>query len=162
MMTVASYSTFPKKGFRESMRFDGVWRVCDDGVVRPVLRGAARAVDGTWVSVPFLLDVGADRTVFSEGIHRALGIQPTGVSQHLEGVGGKAESVIIATEIRLLRENGANISFGGQYAAFTDPKALDMSVLGRDLTNLFAVIVDRPQDVVCLIGGNHRYVIVEK
>jgi hypothetical protein len=34
-----------------------------------------------------------------------------------------------------------------------------MCVVGRDITNLFAVVVDRPQDVVCLIGQRHRYVI---
>jgi hypothetical protein len=32
-------------------------------------------------------------------------------------------------------------------------------VLGRDITGLFAVIVDRPGDVVCFIGQQHHYVI---
>jgi hypothetical protein len=35
-----------------------------------------------------------------------------------------------------------------------------MSVPGRDITNLFALIVNRPQDVVCLVGHGHRYLIV--
>jgi len=35
-----------------------------------------------------------------------------------------------------------------------------MSVLGRDILDLFAVIVDRPGDVVCLVGQRHRYQIV--
>jgi hypothetical protein len=34
-----------------------------------------------------------------------------------------------------------------------------MSVLGRDITNLFAVIVDRPGDAVCLVGQGHLYLI---
>ncbi len=34
-----------------------------------------------------------------------------------------------------------------------------MSVLGRDITDLFAAIVDRPGNVVCLLGQNHRYKI---
>jgi hypothetical protein len=144
------------------MRFDGVWRVCDDGVVRPVLRGEVRAADGEWTPVPFLLDVGADRTVFSAAVLRMLGAQVTGATQELEGVGGKATSVILATSIRLIRETGAAVSFDGQFAAFTDPVALGMSVLGRDVTNLFAVIVDRPQDVVCMLGPKHRYRIVEE
>jgi hypothetical protein len=38
-------------------------------------------------------------------------------------------------------------------------EALDVSVLGRDLTSLFAVIVDRPHRVVCLLGQRHRYTI---
>ncbi len=144
------------------MRFDGVWRVCDDGVVRPVVRGEIRAADGGWAPVPFLLDVGADRTVFSAAVLRTLGNQATGATQELEGVGGKANSVILTTSIRLLRETGAAVSFDGQFAAFTDAVALDMSVLGRDVTNLIAVIVDPPQDVVCMLGPKHRYRIVEE
>jgi hypothetical protein len=34
-----------------------------------------------------------------------------------------------------------------------------MCVLGRDIMNLFAVIVDRPGDLVCMIGRGHRYTI---
>ncbi len=45
----------------------------------------------------------------------------------------------------------------GQFAAFTSLESLDMSVLGRDITNFFAMIVDRPQEVVWLIGQQHRY-----
>jgi len=32
-----------------------------------------------------------------------------------------------------------------------------MSVLGRDISGLFALIVDRPNNVVCLVGQNHGY-----
>ena len=67
------------------MRFDGVWRICDDGVVRPVIRGELRAADGAWTPVPFLLDVGADRTVFSAAVLRMLGAQVTGATQELDG-----------------------------------------------------------------------------
>jgi len=49
--------------------------------------------------------------------------------------------------------------FRGQYAAVTGLEALDISVLGRDITGLFAVIVDRLQEVVCLLGQHHRYSI---
>jgi hypothetical protein len=34
-----------------------------------------------------------------------------------------------------------------------------MCVLGRDVTGLFAVIVDQPNNVVCMIGQRHRYTI---
>jgi hypothetical protein len=34
-----------------------------------------------------------------------------------------------------------------------------MSVLGRDITNLFAAIVDRPRDLVVLLGQRHSYTI---
>jgi hypothetical protein len=143
------------------MVIKGAWLLCDDGVLRPIMRGEVRAADGEWIQVPFLVDVGADRTVFSEDVFRALGIAQLGEKRHFEGVGGKAESVILDTQIRLTRETGATILVNGPFAAFTDPAALDISVLGRDLTNLFAVLVDRPQDVVCLVGANHRCIIVE-
>jgi hypothetical protein len=38
-------------------------------------------------------------------------------------------------------------------------EALDMGVLGRDITNLFGLIVDRPRDLVCLLGTGHQYQI---
>ena len=144
------------------MRIDGAWRLCDDGVVRPLLRGHVRTANGQWRQAPFLVDTGADRTVFSADLLEALGLLPAIGSQQLEGIGGQVASVVIATQIRFTRETGAEILFTGQFAAFIDLTSIDMSVLGRDLTNLFAVIVDRPQEVVCLLGGNHRYVVVEQ
>jgi hypothetical protein len=144
------------------MRIDGAWRVCDDTAIRPVIRAQARRSDGTWIPVLFLVDCGADRTVFSANVLRDLAVPFAPATDKLEGVGGKADSVILDTSLRMMRENHSPVSFDGQFAAFTEPAALDMSVLGRDLTNLFAVIVDRPQDVVCLVGGNHRYLIVDK
>ena len=142
------------------MRIDGAWRLCDDGVMRPVIRGAIRAADGSWVLAPFLADTAADRTVFSFDILRALGLPPVESTDHLEGVGGRAGSVVLATQIQMTRETGETVLFKGQFAAVTDPVALDMSVLGRDITNFFALIVDRPQDLVCLLGQGHRYLIV--
>jgi hypothetical protein len=41
-------------------------------------------------------------------------------------------------------------------------EVLDMNVLGRDIAGLFAVIVDRPGNVVCLLGQRHRYIIEPK
>jgi len=52
--------------------------------------------------------------------------------------------------------------FRGQYAAVTDLEILDMGVLGRDITRLFAVIIDQPGDVVCLLGQRHQYTIVQR
>jgi hypothetical protein len=37
-----------------------------------------------------------------------------------------------------------------------------MSVLGRDVTNLFAVIIDWPQRFVCLLGQQHQYTILPR
>src|SRR5437870_13273518 len=43
------------------------------------------------------------------------------------------------------------LSSAAQFAAVTELEALDISVLGRDISGLFAVIVDQPGDVVSLL-----------
>ena len=77
----------------------------------------------------------------------------------LSGVGGMTAAVSVETWIRLTREDAGKVMFRGQYAAVTELEALDISVLGRDITRLFAMIVDWPHDVVCLVGQRHRYTI---
>lgn len=141
------------------MRIDGSWFLCDDGVLRPVIPSEVKAADGTWRKVRFLVDSGADRTVFSGDVLCALGFSGEQSSSGLEGVGGRVASVEVLTPIRMIRENGAEVQFNGRFAAFPDPTALDMSVLGRDILNLFAVIIDRKQDVVCLLAQDHSYLI---
>jgi hypothetical protein len=73
------------------------------------------------------------------------------------------QSVVVETQIRFSREEeGHKVVFHGQYAAVTEIDALETSVLGRDIIGLFALIVDRPGDVVCLIGQRHRYTIEQR
>jgi hypothetical protein len=144
------------------MLLRGLWHLCDDGIVRPVIRGEVEAENGPWVQVPFLVDTAADRTVFSADILAALRLPPLIASDRLSGVGGSAASVVVQSQIQFLREDGSPIRLHGQYAAFIEQEALDMSVLGRDITNLFAVIVDRPRDFVALLGQRHQYVIQEQ
>jgi hypothetical protein len=144
------------------MRLNGLWRQCDDGVIRPILEGSIRCSDGSWEPAEFLVDPAADRTVLSAEALALLGIPHGPTSHRLGGVGGVALSVVLQTAIRLLQEDGTPVVFNGQFAAFTDPAALDMSVLGRDILNLFAVIIDRPGDVICLLGQRHRYVITQQ
>jgi predicted aspartyl protease len=141
------------------MRIDGQWLVGDDGVVRPVISGDIRTADGSWEQCEFLVDTGADCTVLSAATLAKLGLQPLAMPEGLSGVGGMVATVTVEIELHLMREDGGNVVFRGQYAAVTELEALDISVLGRDITRLFAVIVDRPHDVVCLVGQRHRYTI---
>jgi hypothetical protein len=60
-----------------------------------------------------------------------------------------------------LVDTGRPVLFSGQFAAVLELEALDISVLGRDITGLFAVIVDQPSGTVCLVRERHRYVIEE-
>lgn len=141
------------------MRIDGEWYLCDDGIVRPTIRGEILDATGMWKPVPFLIDTGADRTVLSAPILASLALQPIATPDRLAGLGGITDVIVVETQVRLTHEESDNVKFRRQYAAVTELEALDMSVLGRDVTDLFAVIVDRPGDIVCLLGQRHRYAI---
>jgi predicted aspartyl protease len=141
------------------MLIHGKWLLCDDEALRPIFEGEVLAGDGSWAKVEFLVDTGADRTVFAAHVLRSLQLPQSANVEALGGVGGVTDSVRVETQIRFVAEEIGKITIRGQFAAFTDLAALDMSVLGRDILNLFAVIVDRPRDVVCLIGQGHQYTI---
>jgi hypothetical protein len=141
------------------MLIRGLWTQCDDGIIRPVIEREVLAADGSWLRVELLVDVGADRTVFTAAVLAALALPLLPAPDQLGGVGGAASTVAVATHIRLPLGGGSTIAFQGSFAGFTQADALDMCVLGRDIINLFAVIVDRPGDVVCMIGQGHRYTI---
>lgn len=144
------------------MLISGVWQLCDDGIVRPVIRGEVLAGNGAWVQAPFLVDTAADRTVLSADILALLHLQPLVTPFRLSGVGGEASSVVIETRIQFAQEGAGMVVFRGQFAGFRQLESLDMSVLGRDITNLFAVIVDRPRDFVGLLGQQHHYLIRQR
>lgn len=144
------------------MRIDGEWLICDDGVVRPVIRAEVLGRDGMWRAAEFLLDTGADCTVLSAPVLASLDLVPIGTRSRLGGVGGETNAVVVETRIRLTREDDGKVSLRGQYAAVTDMHALDMSVLGRDVTGLFAVIVDKSANVVCMLNQRHQYIITQR
>ena len=143
------------------MRIDGEWYLCDDGVVRPIIRGEVLNVNGFWEPVLFLVDTGADRTVFSAAILDVLGFQALEKVEKLGGIGGIAVSVAVKAQIRLPCNDDRKAVFRGEYVAFADLESLEISVLGRDLTEMFGVIVDRRAEVVCLLAQRHRYFIEE-
>src|SRR5262249_7746610 len=106
--------------------------------------------------------IAADRTVVSADIWAIVAFDPIASPHPLSGVGGQAPSVVFNSEVRLTHDAGGKVSFRGQFAAITELESLDMSVLGRDITNLFAVIGDRPGALVCLLGQRHHYIIEER
>jgi hypothetical protein len=144
------------------MQIPGLWHLCDDGMIRPVIRGEILAAGGSWIKTTFLVDTGADRTVFSADILAALGLPSISGADLLGGVGGIANSVVVQSQIRLTQDDAGKVVFNGQFAGFTELETLDMSVLGRDIFDLFAVIVDRQNDTVCLVGQQHYYTIAKR
>jgi hypothetical protein len=144
------------------MYISGTWFLGADGVVRPVIHGQLLTGHGTWLAAPFLVDTGADRTVFSAGVLLTLDLPHLVAQERLGGLGGVVPSVVVETQMRFAQEGGGPIVFRGPFAAVTGHDALDMSVLGRDITSLFAVIVDYPAQRVCLLGQRHAYRIVSR
>ena len=62
-----------------SMLIAGEWQVGDDGVTRPIVRAHVLGADGHPVTDDFLVDSGADRTVFSAMlIARLQNVTPNG------------------------------------------------------------------------------------
>jgi hypothetical protein len=107
----------------------------------------------------FLIDTGADRTVFSAGflggLHLAAQPAPSGLG--LQGVGGSSRHVIVNATVQFSRDDGGSVRMQGSVAAFTDPAATDMSILGRDILDHFDLIVSRRRNEVLLLAGNDQY-----
>jgi hypothetical protein len=81
------------------MRIDGEWALFDDGVTRPMVSGEVLAADGSWAKFLFLVDTGADRTVFSAAVFAQLGFRPVASEDGISGLGGRAQSVVVETQI---------------------------------------------------------------
>jgi predicted aspartyl protease len=142
------------------MRINGEWYTCEDHIVRPVVRGELLGADDTWVQTLFLVDTGADRTALSASVLAALNLESIETGERLGGVGGIVETVAVETCMQLPSDDGRIVAFSGRYAAVTQLEALDMSVLGRDILQLFAVIFDQPGGLICLLRDRHQYTIV--
>lgn len=142
------------------MRINGQWLPSvDDGVVRPIVEAEVLAGDGTWKKLELLLDTGADRTAICSAVLERLDLPHKKPVDRLGGVGGDADYIIVETAIRLTCDSGDKVILRSDYAAFTEAETLDTSVLGREILNLFALIVDYRKDELCLLAEPHMYVI---
>lgn len=141
------------------MRIVGEWLAFDDGIRRPCVHGRVAGADGAYRDEDFLIATGADRTVLGPGLLPKLGLPIAGPSAEvaLQGIGGVSPYVLIQTSLELMRDDGVPIHLRGECAAFTDPAATELSILGRDVLNLFDVIVSRRRDEILLLGLNYRY-----
>lgn len=138
------------------MRMNGEWMTCEDGVVRPILRAEVLTGSGVWRSFDLLIDTGADRTVICKSIMDDLQLPSVTSDNQIGGLGGIAKAESVSTTIRLFREDGENALFRSVYIACIDHEALDMSVLGRDILDLFALVADRSANVLAILRGKHR------
>lgn len=139
----------------------GEWSLEEDGILRPTVRVEVTAAGGAPVLEPFLVDTGADCTVFSARLLGKLTLPPTAhtAGSLLHGLGGQSGSVVIEAGLMFGTADGRTVTVKGQYLATTEPTALDVSVLGRDVLANFDVIVSRRRDEVLLVAGNHGYAV---
>jgi hypothetical protein len=143
------------------MRIIGEWRKCFDGVVRPMLEIDVVSAAGVTVYEAFLVDSGADATAFSADLLATLGgataQAAAGVS--IAGVGGVQAYVQVKATLNLRRNDGGNATIQGSFAAFTDPKAVDYSILGRDVLDHFDLVLSRKRDELIILAPPSRYEI---
>jgi hypothetical protein len=139
------------------MIVSGRWGECDDGFVRPLLTGFAFNSDDVLVPITFIIDTGADRTLLTAEVFAKLKLPPIGSRDRFSGVGGLQDIVQVQTKIGFRADNGHYLIYKSQYCCVTTSGTTDMPLLGRDLLDIFAVIVDRPGDRVCLLTEDHPY-----
>jgi Aspartyl protease len=141
------------------MLVTGEWQLRDDGVVRPIMRAKVLGSTGNLVSENFLIDSGADRTVLSAVLlaRLQLPIQSADSGVTLSGIGGTSEFVLVTTVIAFMRNDGGLVRIRGEFAGFTDPQAIDISVLGREVLDNFDLIIGRHCDEILLLAPRHRY-----
>ncbi|HZZ81478.1 MAG TPA: hypothetical protein VFE62_23450 [Gemmataceae bacterium] len=116
---------------------------------------------GLKVAETFLIDSGADASAFSADLLVKLGgatAQATsGVS--IVGIGGGQAYVRVLATLRLPRMDGGTATVQASFPAFTDAGAIEFSILGRDVLDLFDVILSRKRNEVVLLAPPSRYEI---
>jgi hypothetical protein len=145
------------------MRIAGEWLLCDDAVSRPIVRAQVVGADGSSRSDRFLVDSGADRTVFRAALVQRLRlpISPAPPGLALVGIGGASAFVSVAAVVEFRRDDGGLARVRGEFAALTDPAATDLSVLGRDVLDNFDLILSRRRNEILLLAPNHQYHVVQ-
>jgi hypothetical protein len=140
----------------------GKWLLCDDGVTRPVVEANVIGDNGIPQEECFLVDCCADRTVLSAALLNRLQLptQPAPSGVTLQGISGSTPYAVVTTVIELTRDDGGLASIRGSLAAFTDPLAADLSILGRDCLNNFDLILSWRRNEVLLLAPNHDYQVI--
>ena len=60
--------------------------------------------------------------------------------------------MLVATALEFRAADGGAARVRGEFAAFTDPLATDLSVLGRDVLDNFDLILSRRHDEILLLA----------
>lgn len=141
------------------MIFAGEWHLFPDGIVRPALEIKVRGSDQQLYDSHFLVDTGADRSVLDANFSQKLNLKsiPPQSGRTLSGIGGVSSFAFVDAELILTSRDGHLFVAQFRFAALLNRAASDHSILGRDILDLFHVIVSRPRDEVLLLSGIHDY-----
>lgn len=144
------------------MRIRGSWLQGDDLIKRPVIDIRVSGAHGGLLFESFLIDTGSDRTVLSADFLRRiqLPINPPPPGLSLVGIGGSGRFGLVRTVLELPADDGRFVRVRAECAAFTDAPATDMSILGRDILDIFDVIVSSQRNEVLLLSQSHQYRVV--
>lgn len=144
------------------MRIVGEWHTCSDLEVRPVVQADVTDGGGQLRREYFLVDSGADHTVFTAPLLARLNLQPVAVPPGFAvvGVRGRPAFVAVHTPLTFWGDDGSPARIHSDFLAFTNPADADLSILGRDVLNLFHVIISRRLNEVLLLALNHEYRVI--
>jgi hypothetical protein len=78
------------------------------------------------------------------------------------GVGGQSAFTEVDTVLELEAIDGSPLQVRGKYTAFTDPAATTYCILGRDVLNLFDLIVSLKRNEIWLLWQEHYYQILKQ
>ena len=114
---------------------------------------------GGWAGCDFLIDTGADATVISPDVLQQLGRPTTLAARQLGGIGGSVPTLEVWTTIRLSAPDGSVANIGGMRSAFGVTGAITDCILGLNILCAFALVADRPNDILCLLRPPLYYTI---
>lgn len=141
------------------MQIDGEWRKFPDGVTRPVVLAEVVGHGGIGIGVRFLVDSGADRTVFNAALTSKLNLPTQPAEDRIQGVAGDCDYVTMQSVLEFRRDGGGVARVRGEFLGLTEPHATDLCVLGRDVLDNFDVIQSRRRNEVLMLAPPHQYKI---
>ncbi len=113
-------------------------------------------VKAGYVSCRFLVDTGADRTLVVPADYETDGFRysdfRTFQASDSTGYGGELAGRLVGAKILLRHDNGTYQQIAIEVEVARPVRAIERlpSILGRDVTDLFRLVVDRSVNLVCL------------
>ena len=134
------------------------------GILRPYISGFVYSSRRVWLEYAFLVDSGADVTFLHYGSLDELAIDTSNLEVYddVGGVGGKDVPYIkFSSKLQFISGEDVKV-FKGDINIFLDPHATDVPLLGRDVLDHFAVLLDCRRSQVLLLDEMAKYRVNER